>query len=211
MGSSPRLLLILAGALLVIAVWTFPLWSPIFENNQTEDVFPGLAASLQPAFELLPPQRQAAYRALAEQNPDTALALVQAALSPDNPVPEALQALPEMTSSRVIADGAFVAPDVLSDSEGTAVIYQFADNRRTLRLENFRVTNGPELRVILARSPNPKTAEEVGTDYIDLGALIGNVGSQNYEIPAQADLSIYQSVVIYSARFGVVFSVASLV
>ncbi len=211
MGTPLRLLIILMGALLVAVVWTFPMWSSALENDPEDNSFPGLADALQPAFQNLPPDRQAAYRALAQQSPDIALALVQAALGPDNPVPEAQQAMPEMSSARLVADGVFVSPETLRDSEGTVVIYQLADNRRTLRLENFRVTNGPDLRVILARSPNPQKAEDVGTDYIDLGALVGNVGSQNYELPAEADLSIYQSVVIYSVRYGIVFSVARLV
>ncbi|MEM7336152.1 MAG: DM13 domain-containing protein, partial [Chloroflexota bacterium] len=58
--------------------------------------------------------------------------------------------------------------------------------------------------------PNPLTRDEVGTDYIDLGSLKGNMGNQNYEIPADVDLSQFQSIVIYCQPFHVVFSTATL-
>ena len=47
-------------------------------------------------------------------------------------------------------------------------------------------------------------------DFIDLGDLKGNIGSQNYEIDATVDLSEYQSVVVWCVRFGVAFGAASL-
>jgi len=45
---------------------------------------------------------------------------------------------------------------------------------------------------------------------LDLGSLKGNVGNQNYEIPADADVNALFSVVIYCSPFHVVFSVAPL-
>ena len=44
----------------------------------------------------------------------------------------------------------------------------------------------------------------------DLGALKGNLGDQNYEVPEGVDLSKYQSVSIWCKRFGVNFGSASL-
>ena len=46
--------------------------------------------------------------------------------------------------------------------------------------------------------------------YLDLGKLKGNRGNQNYPIPADVDISIFNSVVIYCKPFAVVFSVATL-
>ena len=46
--------------------------------------------------------------------------------------------------------------------------------------------------------------------YVDLGGLKGNIGDQNYEIPADVDLSQYQSVVIWCDRFNVAFGAADL-
>ena len=47
-------------------------------------------------------------------------------------------------------------------------------------------------------------------DFIDLGDLKGNIGSQNYEIPPEVDLDIYDTVVIWCVRFGVAFAAADL-
>ena len=46
--------------------------------------------------------------------------------------------------------------------------------------------------------------------FIHLGALKGNIGDQNYELPAGADLNKYQSVTIWCRRFGVNFGTAPL-
>ena len=70
----------------------------------------------------------------------------------------------------------------------------------------------PDLRVLLAASRAPRTREEVelGNLEIELGHLKGNIGNQNYEIPPEVDLSLYNSVVIYCQEFHVVFSTATI-
>jgi hypothetical protein len=78
-----------------------------------------------------------------------------------------------------------------------------------LRFEDFSVTNGPDLHVLLAVDPAPASREDLG-DYVDLGSLKGNLGSQNYEIPPGTDLSQFKSVVIYCVPFHVVFATATL-
>jgi electron transfer DM13 len=47
-------------------------------------------------------------------------------------------------------------------------------------------------------------------DYLDLGRLQGNIGSQNYELPSDADLTRYRSVVIWCDRFNSAFGAAPL-
>jgi hypothetical protein len=79
-----------------------------------------------------------------------------------------------------------------------------------LRLEEFDVTNGPDLHVILSKNPAPTNRVEVGNEYVDLGQLKGNQGNQNYVIPDYIDLLQYQSVVIYCVPFHVVFAIATL-
>jgi Electron transfer DM13 len=46
--------------------------------------------------------------------------------------------------------------------------------------------------------------------WADLGALKGNVGSQNYAIPADVDLAQLTSVSIWCDRFDVSFGAAAL-
>ena len=45
---------------------------------------------------------------------------------------------------------------------------------------------------------------------IELGALKGNVGDQNYDIPADLDLNKYKAVCIWCDRFSVNFGAAPL-
>ena len=92
-----------------------------------------------------------------------------------------------------------------------ASIYQLADGKRTLRLTEFATSNGPDVHVYLVAVEVEKGNDAVKeAGFIDLGSMKGNIGDQNYEIPADADLSKYQTVSIWCARFGVNFGTAAL-
>ena len=111
----------------------------------------------------------------------------------------------------VVLSGEVVGAVEVHQGTGTATIYQLEDGSHVLRLEDFEVTNGPDLHVILSPVANPTTREEVSAEgYVDLGELKGNVGNQNYDIPAEVDIDSIGSVVIYCVPFHVVFSTASL-
>ena len=94
---------------------------------------------------------------------------------------------------------------------GTATIYQLADGKRVLRLTNFSVENGPDLHVRLIATDDAKdTASVAKADYVELGKLKGNKGSQNYDVPESVDLSKYKVVSIWCNRFSVNFAAAPL-
>lgn len=207
-----RFFLILIGALAVVATFTFPLWRPLFINDVVDENLIGLPAELEASFQALPLNQQTAFLAMAADDRVMALAMVRAALQPDSAPSEAEQAMPAMEAPVIAASGTFTQIDVLHGAQGTATIYQMPDNSKILRFENFRVINGPDLRVVISASAAPRTREEVELNDLDLelGALKGNIGNQNYEIPAQVDLSLYQSVVIYCRAYNVVFSTAQL-
>ena len=46
--------------------------------------------------------------------------------------------------------------------------------------------------------------------FIDLGSIKGNIGDQNYDLPAGVDLSKYRAVTVWCKRFGVNFATAPL-
>ncbi|HUN05570.1 MAG TPA: DM13 domain-containing protein [Aggregatilineales bacterium] len=210
MNNRIRLFLILIGAAAVAAVFTFPLWRPLLVDDTVNEVFPGLTGEQQTAFINLPAEQQAAMQATLQANPTQAVEMARAITSGDQIVSAAEQEMPQMSDPRVIGQGNFNQIDIIHGGTGTAMLYELPDGSRVLRFENFRVTNGPELHVILTRNDNPLTPEDVGTDYIDLGPLKGNVGNQNYNVPSEIDFSQYQAVVIYCLPFRVVFSVATL-
>lgn len=94
---------------------------------------------------------------------------------------------------------------------GRAIIQELPDGSRILRLESFRTSNGPDLRVYLSAGSNDADfGAEYGRDFIELGKLKGNIGSQNYALPAGVDLSRYANAVIWCKRFSVGFGVATL-
>jgi hypothetical protein len=206
-----RFLLILIGALLVAVTFTFPQWRPFFVNQIVAERFPGLSAEQQIAFLALPTEQQGAFdELLATADSTMVIGLARGAIQPDVAVPTEQQAMPELTDPTVVELGTFTEIDPIHRGSGSATIYQLPDNSRVLRFEEFRVTNGQQLHVILTRNADPRTAAEVGTDYIDLGLLKGNVGDQNYNVPSEVDFSLYQGVVIYSLPFQVVFTTAPL-
>ena len=94
-------------------------------------------------------------------------------------------------------------------AEGVALVLNDGSEQRFLRFEDFATDNGPDLKVFLSDAAPDAPAADFA-DGIDLGTLKGNIGSQNYEIPADVDLNEYSTIVIWCQRFGVAFGVASL-
>lgn len=110
-----------------------------------------------------------------------------------------------------VATGQFVDADAVHKGEGSATLYTLEGGQNVIRFEDFRVTNGPDLYVWLSDAAPGATSEDVRTGRsIELGELKGNVGNQNYELPADVDPGEYRSVVIWCRAFGVLFSQAVL-
>jgi hypothetical protein len=94
-------------------------------------------------------------------------------------------------------------------SSGNAQIIQHADGRRWLRLDPFSTSLGPDLVVILSpKRPDGWFGYDAG--HVVLGAMKGNRGAQNYELPSDLDLSKFASVVIWCQRFHTGFAAAEL-
>ena len=95
-------------------------------------------------------------------------------------------------------------------SSGRVEVIGLADGSRSLRLEDLRTSNGPDLRVYLSAAPASGDWHGYDRDYVDLGALKANIGSQNYVIGSTVDLDRYRRAVIWCRRFKVGFAVAPL-
>ena len=97
------------------------------------------------------------------------------------------------------------------ETKGRATVFQLADGKKTLRLTNFETSNGPDVHVYLVAATDAKDNDSVTkAGFVDLGTLKGNIGDQNYELPANADLAKYRSVTIWCKRFSVNFGTAPL-
>ncbi|MGB7860966.1 MAG: DM13 domain-containing protein [Acidimicrobiia bacterium] len=127
----------------------------------------------------------------------------------EQPATAVEDSMPDDGGPTATSRGEFEDFDDFHMGSGTATIYELEDGSHVLRLEDFEVTNGPDLHVLLAPDSNPADRDGV-TGYVDLGSLKGNIGDQNYEIPGEVDVGLYGSVVIYCQPFHVIFSVASL-
>ena len=97
------------------------------------------------------------------------------------------------------------------ETHGLATIYGLPDGRRLLRLKEFATSNGPDVRVYLVAAGDVQDGAIVKrAGYVDLGAIKGNVGDQNYDVPQELDLSRYRAVTIWCRRFSVNFGTAPL-
>jgi hypothetical protein len=115
----------------------------------------------------------------------------------------------EMMKQKPTTQGSFRG--VAHETRGTAAIYRLADGKRILRLDDFKTSNGPDVHILLTKAADAKDDATVKREgFLDLGSLKGNVGSQNYEIPADVNLADYNSVTIWCNRFNVNFGTASL-
>ncbi len=90
-------------------------------------------------------------------------------------------------------------------TSGNAIVLGDGSGQRFVRFETFETDNGPDLNVYLVNS-----AAGGVDDFIDLGNLKGNIGDQNYEIPADVDLAVYDTVLIWCVRFSSAFGEAAL-
>lgn len=179
-------------ALLVVAVpaagLAWWLGSPLFLDSEVNEEFPMSAAAVIP---------DGMDRSDVEQE------MSEAADEPDvvstDPMPE--------TEPTVLSSGVFTGADDFHQGSGTATVYELTDGSRVLRLEDFEVTNGPDLHVLAVPAVDPEGRDDI-VGYVDLGSLKGNIGNQNYDIPD--DLAEFGSIVIYCVPFHVLFASASL-
>jgi hypothetical protein len=109
----------------------------------------------------------------------------------------------------VAAGSALASGDFRSeehDTAGVASVVQVAGGRRYLTLTSFETAAGPDLRVRLV----PGDTTDGGADgAVDLGALKGNRGDQQYRIPSGVRLGDH-TVVIWCRAFSAPFGRARL-
>ena len=201
-------------ALIVLAALGLAVTQPwlYFVNRVVDEKFPGLTREQRDAVDAMPDNEKQALMDMADENSDMAARQAVSMLEEPAVVPDDQQAMmPEMLQNpRELAAGPFNHIDPIHGADGVAKLFVFDDGRRFLRFEGFRSKNGPDLHVYLSREFPTTTFGSLGESPLHLGALKGNIGSQNYEIPADAELGAFQSVVIYCRPFKVIFSSAPL-
>ncbi len=112
------------------------------------------------------------------------------------------------TGPVLLGAGQFVG---LAGHEGTgdAGIFQNPDGTLTLRFENFDIENGPDLEVYLVPGADQVSLPDGS---IHLGALKGNIGDQNYELPPGTQLAPgAYTALVWCEAFSVEFVGATII
>jgi hypothetical protein len=104
----------------------------------------------------------------------------------------------------VVATGMFRDGAPGHHGKGTARLGRDASGKAFLVFEEFSVTNGPDLHVILGAT------SDGGGEGLDLGGLKATDGTFSYEVPDGTDLAAFKSVTIFCKSFPTVFAVATL-
>ncbi len=177
-----------------VATVTWFLASPLFINQTVDEALPSKESLMAMPVD----ERKQTMQAISEKM----------AAMPNKTMDEAMdvQAAPTLRKQ-----GTFKDADAIHQGSGKALLYELADGTHLLRLEDFKVTNGPDLMVYLVKEADVNGSSHVTKGFLNLGDLKGNIGNQNYTIPSGTDISGYHSAVIWCELFGVLFSPATLV
>lgn len=98
---------------------------------------------------------------------------------------------------------------VAHETVGEASIYELADGKKVLRLENLVSSDGPDVKVIITPIKDATEGWEK-SQYFKISDSKATHGNVNYEIPDNIKLEDIQSVVLWCERFNESFGAATL-
>lgn len=191
---------VVAVIVLALGMYIFQPWK-LFTTTEVNEALPTSVADLD--VDSAPSSEPPASPAAGESPSPSADASSDSAAEPTpEPKPEPV----------VLAEGAFISHE--HGTSGEALILELPDGTRVLRIQDLDTSDGPDLQVWLTDAPVIDGVDGWGVfddgRYVNLGDLKGNVGNQNYKIPADVDLADYSSISIWCARFAVSFGAAEL-
>lgn len=204
---------VIAAIVIIAGAGIYYLASPLFISTQVNEPLPTSAVeseSYQRFISMNENEKLQAARQMSSQEIDEIMSSAAGVNnSIDEPMNQTLQPQQRTlnnttTTSSVLRTGSFIGVgDGIHNAEGTAKVIPLEDGTNILRLENLRVTNGPDLYVYL--SP-----DKAASDIVNVGKLKANNGNQNYDIPKGTGLSKYDTVLIWCRPFSVLFGSAEL-
>lgn len=107
------------------------------------------------------------------------------------------------TDLTIVSEGNFVGADDFHKAEGAAKLIKAGDKYFVRFEDDFKVTNGPDLFVYFGKNGSYAKEARIST-------LKGNVGGQNYEVPADINPLDYSEVWVWCRAFSVPFGHAIL-
>lgn len=127
----------------------------------------------------------------------------------DTPVHE--PPLPEMEAegARVLAEGQFYEID--RRTQGRALLYQLADGRLAVRIEDLDTVPEPGLYVWVSEATDPQTSQEVlDAPYEQIEHVTATVGDHNYLLPDDITPEQANSLVLWCEPVHIAYGAASL-
>jgi hypothetical protein len=137
--------------------------------------------------------------------------------SADEPFPTVTPPATSATDARATAQPTAAAPATLASGElgyvdalhnGTGRILLVRSGESVvLRFEGVAITNAPDVHVYASRETGGKWTEATS---LYVGPLKATNGSFNYTVPAEANISLFRSVVVWCRQFSVLVTWADL-
>jgi hypothetical protein len=198
---------IIIGVIIAIIVVPLAIYtvSPLFISTEVNEPLPAMAsAEFQKFMNLTEEGRIQAADNMSQQEKNSIMILAANENSTVNESIDTKSAGQENKTTRNMLSGKFIGiNDGIHNAEGVVKVIALDDGTSVLRLENFKATNGPDLYVYLA-------TDKSASDIVNLGRLKGNIGNQNYAIPAGTNLTKYNTALIWCKAFSVLFGSAQL-
>jgi hypothetical protein len=208
---------IITAIVIIIGVGTYYLASPLFISTEVNEPLPTSAVESEVYQKFITMSEEEKLDTAKQMSPEEREEIMTTASKINNSVNESMDQIPQqqqqqqqqtqntITTASTLRAGSFVGVgDGIHNAEGEAKVIPFQnENSNILRLENLRVTNGPDLYVYLA-------TDKTASDFVNVGKLKANNGNQNYDIPAGTDLTNYDTVLIWCRPFSILFGSAEL-
>ena len=202
---SPSALVRIA-VLVVVLAGVSRLLRRFVSNGAVQAAVPAVLAVAVLALVVLPYFRdETVVETLPTSAADLGVAVTTTVAAPAAPAPAA----PQATTTTVAAPARVSAGPLRGIDHracGEAAVYRLADGTAFVRLEDIDVQNGPDYVLYLVPG-NDRRAPGAG---VELGALKGNQGTQNYALPAGIDSRAPQTVLIWCRAFAVPVANVSL-
>jgi hypothetical protein len=201
---------IISAIVIVAGASAYYLASPLFISTEVDEPLPTTALeseAYQRFVSMNEEEKMQAAKQMSTQERDEIMVIASKVNnSVDDPMDQVQQQTQDnaTTNTNALRTGSFVGVgDGIHNAEGTAKVIPLQDDSNILRLEDLRVTNGPDLYVYLATNKS-------ASDFVSLDKLKANNGNQNYDIPTETDLTKYDTVLIWCRPFSVLFGSAEL-
>jgi hypothetical protein len=207
---------VIAAVVIIVGVGAYYLASPLFISTEVDEPLPTSAVESEAYQKFVSMNEEEKMQAAKKMSSEERDRIMATAATVNNSINESMNqvqlqkpaqntAATTTTVTNALRSGSFVgASDGIHNAEGIAKVIPLQDGTSSiLRLENLRVTNGPDLYVYLA-------TDKSASDFANVGKLKANNGNQNYDISAGTDLTKYDTVLIWRRPFSVLFGSAEL-